>query len=267
MKPNIFFLGCGKMGSILVDSLVEEGGIELSQIKILKKTDKNKSSNLSYIKNFQSLPKNYKADLVFIAIKPQEAPEILKDFSKQKIFYKDTIFISILAGKKLEFFEKIFGKTAKVVRSMPNLPIQYSQGVFPYLCNRNIKKSEAEKLERIFQTFGIAFELSDEKLFDAITAIFGSGPAYIFLLQEILSEIAVSCGIKKEWAEKLVKKLFLGSSLMSEFSDKNFLQLREAVTSKAGTTEAAIKILQKNSGLKKLFQKAIYAAIAKSKAL
>jgi len=267
MKPNIFFLGCGKMGSILVNNLLEESGFEVSQIKILKKSEKNKLPHLSYIKNFQSLPKNYQADLVFIAIKPQESEKILKDFVKAKIFHKNTIFISILAGKKLDFFEKIFGKSAKIVRAMPNLPIQYSQGIFPYLCNKNIKQSELNELTKMFKKFGLAFELSEEKLFDAITAIFGSGPAYIFLLQEIFAEIAIKLGIKKEQATKLVKKLFLGSSLMAEFSDENFLQLRESVTSGGGTTEAAITILQKNSALKEILKKGINAAFAKSKTL
>lgn len=267
MRPNIFFLGCGKMGSILVDNLLEESGVEASQIKILKKSDKNKHPHLFYIKNLESLPKNYIADLVFLAIKPQEAEEILKDFASQKIFDKNTIFISILAGKKLDFFQKIFGKTAKIVRTMPNLPIQYSQGIFPYLCNKNIKKSESAALVKIFEKFGLAFELKDEKLFDAVTAIFGSGPAYIFLLQEIFVEIATNLGLKKEQSIKLVKKLFLGSALMSEFSELDFFHLRQSVTSKGGVTEAAIKVLEKNSALEKTFKKAIDAAFKKSKQL
>ena len=101
-------------------------------------------------------------------------------------------------------------------------------------------------------------------MFDAATAIFGSGPAYIFLLQEIFAEIAINCGIKKSESENLVKRLFLGSALMSEFSKKKFSQLRESVTSKNGTTASAIKALQKNSALKNIFTKAIDAAIIRS---
>ncbi len=150
---NIFFLGCGKMGSIILQNLLEENSFEASQIKILKRSEDNKISGLDYIKNIAELPKNYKADLVFIAIKPQDAAAILEEFSKAKILNKKTIFVSILAGKKIQFFEKIFGKDAKIVRSMPNLPIQYSQGIFPYLCNKNLKKVEIEKLKTIFDKF------------------------------------------------------------------------------------------------------------------
>lgn len=266
-SQNIFFLGCGKMGSILAKNLVEENIADVSQITVLEKSDKNKIVGFNYAKDVTELPKNYKADLVFLCIKPQDSAEVLKKFSQAKIFHKNTIFISILAGKKIAFFEKIFGAKAKIVRTMPNLPIQYSQGIFAYLCNKNISRAEAKNLEKIFGKFGLSFELKNENSFESVTAIFGSGPAYIFLLQEIFSEIAINLGIEKDKTAQLIKKLFLGSALMSEFSEENFSQLRESVTSKAGVTEAAIKILQQNSVLKNLFKKAINGAITRSKEL
>jgi pyrroline-5-carboxylate reductase len=264
---KILFLGCGKMGSILAKNLVEEKSVKAAQITVLEKSDQNKISGFFYAKNISSLPKNYCADLVFLCIKPQDAEAILKEFSAAKIFSKNTIFISILAGKKIAFFENIFGKKAKIIRSMPNLPIQDSQGVFAYLANKNISQSELKNLAKIFDKFGAAFELKDEKFFDVITAIFGSGPAYIFLLQEIFTEIAINHSIAKDKASQLIQTLLLGSSLMSCNSNLNFSELRESVTSKAGTTEAALKILQKNSALKNLFKEAIDAAIKKSQEL
>ncbi len=264
---KILFFGCGKMGSILVENLLSQGSATATQITIIKKSEKNKIPGLNYIKDLSSLPRNYQADLVFLAIKPQGSKEILSSFANSRIFHKKTIFVSILAGKKVEFFEQIFGQSALIIRSMPNLPIKYQQGVFLYFPNKNVKNSEIKKLEKIFDKFGMSFRLKDEKLFDAATAIFGSGPAYIFLLQEILADIAKDCGIKQTTAEKLVKKLFLGSALMSEFSEKKFSQLRDSVTSKKGTTEAGINILQKNSALKNLCEKTINAAIKRSKEL
>jgi len=262
---KILFLGCGKMGSIIAKNLLEEVGCEINQIKVLEKSDKNKLEGISYYKTSRDLEKNYKADLVFLCIKPQDSQAVLEEFAATKNFHKDTIFISILAGKEIKFFENIFGKNSKIVRSMPNLPIQYSQGIFAYLCNKNIKKAEIKNLQKIFENFGCAFEVENEKSFDLVTAIFGSGPAYIFLLQEVFAEFAAQ--ISKENSDELVKKLFLGSSLMSAFAEENFAQLRQSVTSKAGTTEAAIKTLQKNSALKNIFKKAISAAEKRSKEL
>ncbi len=273
---NFFFLGCGKMGSILVENMIERSGVKPGQIMpgqfmVLKKSDQNKIPKINYVKNVKSLPESYQADLVFLAVKPQEAQEILTKFQQegqgQNIFHKNTIFISILAGKKLTFFENIFGKDAKIIRSMPNLPIQDSQGIFPYLPNKNIAKSELKNLQKIFAKFGLSFELENENLFDAITAICGSGPAYIFLLQEIFTEITINAGISKDNASDLIKTLFLGSALMSCNSKSSFSQLRESVTSKGGTTEAALQILQNKSSLKKLFQKAVDVAVKKSKEL
>ena len=265
-NQNIFFLGCGKMGSVIAQNLIEESGIKGHQITVLKTSKSNQLESLNYIDLASSLPKNYKADLVFIAIKPQDASEILTKFAQEKIFHKDTIFISILAGKKISFFEKIFGKKAKIIRSMPNLPIHDSQGIFPFLANKNLNKTELKTLNKLFQKFGRSFELKDEKLFDAATAIFGSGPAYIFYLQEIFTEIAITCGINKDEASDLVKTLFLGSALMSCNSDLSFSELHESVTSKGGTTEAALKIM-KNSDFKKTFSDAIKAATTRSKEL
>ncbi len=255
------------MGAILAENLVANKVTAAAQITVLKKSNQNKVSGFNYLKNISSLQKNYSADLVFLCIKPQDSEKILKEFSQAKIFHKNTIFISILAGKKISFFEKIFGTEVKIIRSMPNLPIVESQGIFTYLANQNISKSELKKLEKIFQKFGAIFELEDEKLFDLVTAIFGSGPAYIFLLEEIFAEIAIGCGISADKASELIKTLFLGSVLMSCNSDLSSSQLVESVTSKAGTTAAALKILQEKSALKNLFKNAIDAAIERSKHL
>lgn len=266
MTTKILFLGCGKMGSILANNLIEESGMEPRQITVIKRSKKDKIAGLNYVESAAKLSKNYTADLVFLTIKPQDAKEVLGEFSKQKIFHKKTIFISILAGKKIKFFEKFFGKDAKIIRSMPNLPIQYSQGIFLYVANKNITKSELKNLDQIFQKFGSSVMLDDEKYF-VTSAIFGCGPAYIFLLQEILSEITIGLGIERDKANELVKKLFFGSAMMSEFAEENFSELREMVTSKKGTTEAALKILQKNSALNNIFTKAIDAAIKRSQEL
>lgn len=264
---NILFFGCGKMGSILAKNLLEEKTALASQINVIKRSNNNRIPSLKYFKNTAELPKNYQADLVFLAIKPQDSEQTLKEFSQAPIFHPNTIFISIFAGKKIAFFEKIFGKKTKIVRSMPNLPIQDSQGIFAYLCNQNIKDLESKKLEKIFSKFGTALKLENEKLFDAVTAIFGSGPAYIFLLQEIFTEIALSYKIPKSESAALIRQLFLGSALMSCNSDLDFSELRETVTSKSGTTAAALNVLQKNSALKNIFKDAVAAAVKRSQEL
>lgn len=264
-SSKILFLGCGKMGSILLNNLLKNG-FESSQITVI---DPSPSSILG-IENFtiiQEIPDDYKADIVFLAIKPQNSQEILLDFSAAEKFSPNAIFISILAGKKIKFFQDIFGKKSKIIRAMPNLPIQENQGIIGYYLNKNINSLDHQNIKDMFFNFGEIVELKDEKKFDEFTALFGSGPAYIFYLQEIFLEITKSLEIEEEKSIKLIQKLFLGSAVMSQNSELNFAQLRDSVTSKNGTTEAALEILQKNDALKKIFKKAVDGAAKKSKEL
>lgn len=254
------------MGSIIAQNLIEHG-VKPAQIKAIDNFAKHKIRGIKYFNSASDLPKNYQADLVILAIKPQDCENILRDFAAAQRFCDQTIFVSILAGKKIEFFEEIFGSDAKIIRSMPNLPIQDHQGIFAYYLNQNLKKDEVVAVKKLFAGFGEVLEVENEKLFDAITAIFGSGPAFIFYLQEIFSDIAFAQGIDQEKIHDLIRKLFLGSALMACNSDASFMELRESVTSKKGTTDAALQILQKDNALKNLFKDAINQAVQRSKEL
>jgi pyrroline-5-carboxylate reductase len=270
-NSKIFFLGAGKMGAILVKNIVDHFD-NYENITILKPSKTNAIEGLKYISSIDQVKKNYRADIVFITIKPQGAKAILSEFAKQNIFHKNTIFISILAGKKISFFEEIFGPQAKIIRSMPNIAIDFKLGCFIFFGNKNISPKDKENLSHIFRNFGHSFEIKKEDLFSAITAIYGSGPAYIFLLQDILYKISVDLGIDEHNSEELVKKLLLGSSMMANnmVSSKNhcnFKDLKNLVTSKKGTTEAAIKILEEKSALAKLFKSAIKKALKRSEEL
>lgn len=262
---NLLFIGCGKMGSILVKNLLAKG-FEPSQIKAIDLTP-NESLPIEYFRDASLLPSNYQADVVFIAIKPQDSEAILSNFALQNKTSSKTIFVSILAGKKIAFFTKIFGKNAKIIRSMPNLPILVEEGVFAYLANKKLKESEEENMVQIFSNFGEVFAIKNEKLFDEFTAIFGSGPAYIFYLQEIFLKFSESFIEDKKQAELLVKKLFMGSALLAKNSEESFSQLKQAVTSKGGTTIAALEVLEKNNILEKTFTKAFLKAKKRAKEL
>ena len=115
------------MGGIIAKNLLENQDFSSCNFLVLKPSESNKINNINYINNITKIPQNYIADIVFICIKPQEAKEILEEFARTKIFHKDTIFISILAGKNLNFFSKIFGSKKQIVRSMPNLGIEVNQ--------------------------------------------------------------------------------------------------------------------------------------------
>jgi pyrroline-5-carboxylate reductase len=266
MNKNIFFLGCGKMGGIIAQNLRQNQSFSSCNFLVLKPSESNKISNINYINDLVKLPQNYVADIVFICIKPQESQTILEEFAKAKIFHQDTIFISILAGKNLNFFRKIFGAKKQIVRSMPNLGIEVNQGIIPYIY-KNLSAENKKIIVEIFANFGTAFAVEDEKLFHVLTALYGCGPAYIFLMQKIFFDIAISNKISKENAYDLTKKLFLGSSLLSSESSIDFLKMIENVASKKGVTEASLENLLKNNKLHNLILKSTKNGINRSKKL
>ncbi len=254
------------MGGIIAKNLIENQDFSSCNFLVLKPSESNKINNLNYIDNLEKIPQNYIADIVFICIKPQESNTILEEFAQAKIFHKDTIFISILAGKNLNFFSKIFGSKKQIARSMPNLGIEVNQGIIPYI-HKNLTAENKKIILNIFTNFGTAFEVEDEKLFHVLTALYGCGPAYIFLMQKIFFDIAISHKIPKEIAESLTKKLFLGSSLLSFESSLDFSKMIENVASKKGVTEASLEILLKDNKLHKLIVKSTKNGIARSKKL
>lgn len=254
------------MGGIIAKNLIENQDFSSCNFLVLKPSESNKINNLNYIDNLEKIPQNYVADIVFICIKPQESNTILEEFAQAKIFHKDTIFISILAGKNLNFFSKIFGSKKQIVRSMPNLGIEVNQGIIPYI-HKNLTAENKKIILNIFTNFGTAFEVEDEKLFHILTALYGCGPAYIFLMQKIFFDIAISHKIPKEIAESLTKKLFLGSSLLSFESTLDFSKMIENVASKKGVTEASLETLLKDNKLHKLIVKSTKNGIARSKKL
>ena len=252
------------MGGIIAKNLKENQDFSSCNFLVLKPSESNKINNLNYIDNLEKIPQNYVADIVFICIKPQEAKEILEEFAQAKIFHKDTIFISILAGKNLNFFSKIFGSKKQIVRSMPNLGIEVNQGIIPYI-HKNLTAENKKIILNIFANFGTAFEVVEEKLFHVLTALYGCGPAYIFLMQKIFYDIAISYKISEKTAYDLTKKLFLGSSLLSFESTLDFSKMIENVASKKGVTEASLESLLKDNKLHKSILKATKNGIARSK--
>lgn len=275
---KILFLGCGKMGLAILKNMINglNGGlmqvITPENILIIKK---DKSSGIEELKKYhvncfdesslcdlKSQLGSNKVDIVFIAVKPQDCEQAINSLPKD-IITQNTIFISIAAGKQNEFFERILGDDVKMIRTMPNLPVSCGKGIIFYLGNKNIGSQELSTFKEVLSSCGLLRCLQREEEFDVATAIFGSGPAYIFYLQEIFAKIANDFGFEGEDAATMVSLLFYGSSLMSFESDKDFKKLKNSVASKGGTTAAALEKLE-HSDLSKLFKQAIEAALARS---
>lgn len=201
-----------------------------------------------------------KADIVVLAVKPQQVPDVLT--STRDVWNEKKLLISIAAGIKTSTIEALLASPVPVIRVMPNTPCLVGAGISAF-CPGNYAGSRELKLAgKILQTTGIALA-TEEKNMDAVTAVSGSGPAYVFLVVEAMINAAVQVGLDINTARQLVLKTIAGSIKMLEETGEHPAVLREQVSSPAGTTIAGIRELEAN-GLRRAFFDAIEKAYTRS---
>ena len=267
---HIVLIGHGKMGSSIAKGWIKEKykhKISIIEKKKLLFNYKN-FTNVKLYKNFNDFfTENKKIDFVFLAIKPQQLNDIKDDILR--IDNKNTVFISILAGKPVNWFRKNISSKIKIVRAMPNLPASISKGVTAIYCSSSISPNEKLIIEELLLSSGTVSFVSKEEQIDLITAISGSGPAYFFYLTEVLTEVAIDLGISQKDAVKFANDTFIGSAALLESEKGNdVISLRKNVTSPGGTTEAALKIIMnKEKGLKSMLKRAVLNAINRANEL
>ena len=189
--------------------------------------------------------------MILLAVKPQSLKIVCHSWRGDKPI------VSILAGVRMATLKKITG-SKKIVRVMPNTPAQVGMGVSGWIASKAVTKSEKVLVRKILESFGEAAEVKNEKMLDIITAISGSGPAYFFAFAEALEEAALKIGLGK-LSPAFVGETFFGAAKLADISEIPFAKLRENVTSKGGTTAAALKVFDK-AGLKKIVTRAVFAA-------
>ena len=265
-KASITLIGCGKMGSALLSGWIKNQVIEHALVidphQIPGVFDKNEP-----IEYFNAPPESYKngSDFLIIAIKPQ----ILKDVGSKiaKTLPKEIPILSIAAGQSLNTLESIFGSSRAIIRSMPNTPAAIGKGISVCIPNDHITETQKELAQDLLETSGRVEWIEDETLMDAVTALSGSGPAYIFHLIEILEKSGIELGLSPEMAGTLARQTVIGSAALAENENqKPASVLRENVTSPGGTTEAALSILM-DGRTQDIFNEALNAAKTRSQEL
>ena len=265
INQRIKIIGCGKMASAILDAWLKKS-ISPQDIYV----DDPKPSEWLLEKKKYGLNINTKADVsfdyCFIGVKPQSLDEIklkLKSLSK-----KNVTFVSMLAGIKINRLEDIIGKDESIVRIMPNLPAEILKGVTAVKENKRVEPKQSKNLALLLEAFGETVKFVEERKFDAVTAISGSGPAYIFLIAELMTEVGINLGLSYDEAFKLVKHTIDGAGSLIVNSSLKPQKLRENVTSPGGTTHEALAVLMnRDNGLPKIFSAAIKAAAQRSKEL
>ena len=268
---KLLILGSGKMGSSLLKGLISnnELNFDISVVEPNLTKDNDDLISENKIKYFQSIEdiKGPDFDIILFAVKPQVINEVcsgvIENLNQEKTFS----IISILAGTTVKTFEGYFSPSP-IIRAMPNLAVSEGSGVTALYGNINAEKAFKDTSDKIFSGVGEVIWVDSEDMMDVITATSGSGPAYYFFLTECLSLIAEEMGLSKENADKLSRQVAIGSSDIMKSSNESLTNLREKVTSKGGTTEAALEILMSpDKEFYNIFKQALKNAYKKSKDL
>ena len=178
-----------------------------------------------------------------------------------------TVFLSIAAGKTIGFFEGHLGREAAIVRAMPNTPAAIGRGISVLCANARASQAQRETCGALMQAAGEVAWVEEEALLDPVTAVSGSGPAYVFLLVEALAAAGVSAGLPEDLAMRLAGETVSGAGELLRRSGESAATLRHNVTSPGGTTQAALEVLMAEDGLQALMTRAVAAATRRSEEL
>jgi pyrroline-5-carboxylate reductase len=260
---KIGVLGVGVMGEIIVSSLLSKeivGREDLVAFDIHQERLKNLQQKFGFVAAKSAIELGNNADLIILATKPQNAVEVFQALHGRLL--ASQLVISIMAGIKLSQLQK--GLCHKrLIRCMPNLAAKISQGMTVWMAGPETQDADRMLAKMIFQSFGRELEVDSEEKIDAATAVSGSGPAYIYYMAESLMETAVDLKFSEPEALKLVHQTFLGAMELWAETRESPALLRQKVTSKKGTTDAAMKEFEKNT-LKQKFKDGVQAAYLRS---
>ncbi len=261
---KVLLVGCGKMGGAILEGWLAHGHAA-SEAVVAEPVEaiRPRKPGLRVVASSSEVSET--PDLIVLAVKPQLMDSVLPDlrrFAEQR-----AVFLSIAAGKTLHYFAHHLGAHAKVVRSMPNTPAAVRQGITVATAAPGVSEAEKKRCHEVLEAVGQVLWIEDEALIDPVTALSGSGPAYVFLLVEAMAAAGAKLGLAPEMAMQLARATVVGSGELLRQSAEPASQLRVNVTSPGGTTAAALKVLMAEDGLQAVFDKALAAASHRSREL
>lgn len=267
MAGPLLLVGCGKMGGALVRGWRAQG-IGANQILVIEPqaaaAEAARAAGVPVIADAGLIPAKFQPRAIVLAVKPQIMAEAIAPYQR---FAGQVGFLSIAAGKTIAGLAALLGTGAAIVRAMPNTPAAIGRGITVACANTHVDRDLRALCHELLAAVGEVAWVEDERLLDAVTAVSGSGPAYVFLLIEALAEAGISQGLPPELAAKLALATVAGSGELARQSNAPPARLRADVTSPGGTTEAALAVLIAEDGLKSLLARAISAATRRSREL
>jgi pyrroline-5-carboxylate reductase len=256
---SVILVGAGNMGGALLSGWLKNGVpgknvtvLDPSPSELMRKTIADAGA-----RHFTALPEGLSADILFLAVKPQAMDTVLP--SVKAAVGEKTVAVSVAAGKTLSYLASHLGEIG-MVRAMPNTPAMVGRGVTGAFANPKVSTAQRDAVQALLAVSGPVEWVATEADIDAVTAVSGSGPAYVFYLVECMAEAGRKLGLPADLAMRLARETVAGAGEMLHQSSEDASKLRQNVTSPGGTTAAALAVLMADEGMQPLFDAAIAAA-------
>ena len=268
MAPRLLLVGCGKMGGAMLMGWLERGSaaetiiVEPAAGAVAAFAG---TAGVRSVASADEIPPDYRPDVIVLAVKPQSMDEVVPAY--RRFVAAGPAFLSIAAGKPIGYFADRLGTAAAIVRAMPNTPAAVGRGITVLCANATVTPERKATCQALMHAVGEVAWIEDESLMDAVTAVSGSGPAYVFLLIESLVAAGIAAGLPADLAHQLARATVAGSGELALQSPDSAAQLRKNVTSPGGTTAAALEVLMAPDGLEELMKAAVLAAAQRSREL
>ena len=263
----LVLVGAGKMGGAMLHGWLDRGVAPASLIVVDPSPPSEISQTIAAhgIRLNPALDVLDRIEVLILAIKPQNFDDVLAGLAGLKSHRP--LVVSIAAGRTIAGIERHFGEGTAVIRAMPNVPAAVGRGITAMVANPRVSAGQLALAQALLEAIGEVVTIGDEALMDAVTAVSGSGPAYVFHLAECLAEAGVAAGLPEALATRLARATVSGAGELMRATGRPAAELREMVTSPKGTTHEALSVLMAKDGLKPLLAKAVAAAARRSREL
>jgi pyrroline-5-carboxylate reductase len=264
---QVLLVGCGKMGGALLDGWLARG-LSPSDAIVVEPgpgAEHARATGAAVHGDAPGLPVDLAPTVTVFAVKPQNMAAVAPAY---RVYAgRGSVFLSIAAGTPIAAFENFLGADTAIVRSMPNTPAAIGQGMIVACPNRHVTDVMRQACDRLLGAVGRVAWIDDETHMDGVTAVSGSGPAYVFWLIECLESAGIAVGLPAELARQLALETVAGAGALARDAAEDPATLRQNVTSPGGTTAAALEVLMAEDGLGPLVTRAVDAATKRSRAL
>ncbi len=264
-SPALLLVGCGKMGGAMLEGWLERGTGPVVVVEPHAASAAAFAGRVTLCDSLGAVPADFRPDAVILATKPQQFEAALPGLSR--FAQGGALLISVMAGKTVANIAAAAGGAARVVRAMPNTPAAIRQGFTCCFAGPGVDEAQRALADALLAAVGEVAWVEDEAMIDPVTAVSGGGPAYVFLLAEVMERAALAQGLPPELARRMARSTVSGAGALLAASAEDAAQLRVNVTSPKGTTERALAVLMAPDAWPKLMEEAIAAATARSREL